>query len=311
MILKQQLLLPMIALLKPRALFVFPGFPPSPLFSLVRERVVLYVHDLFLMDRKRDLGLKARLYMAPSFAFAIRRLKYFMTNSEKTSAELLPRTRGDAQITLYRPYVRNVFALDADGRAARTTSPSPLRIVMVGTIEPRKNYRAAVAIRDALERRGFASAELHIIGREGWGDAAHDLRNARGIALHGYLSLPDAKRVIEQADLYLSTSHDEGLGLPLLEAQYAGLAVVAPDLPVFREVLGSSGLLVDVADADGSAAAIARLLSTPDWRQVTSVAAFDNVRRWNETASRDASRARGVFEHSLEETMQPAPSPAA
>ena len=113
MILAQQLWLPLLALLHPRAIFVFPGFPPSPFFRLVRERVVMYVHDLFLLTRRQDLGRKAKLYMAWPFGVAVKGLKHFLVNSEKTRAELEPFVSADADIGLYRPAVRNVFALSS------------------------------------------------------------------------------------------------------------------------------------------------------------------------------------------------------
>ena len=40
LVLRQQLLFPLLALLHPKAIFVFPGFPPSPLMRLWRNRVV-------------------------------------------------------------------------------------------------------------------------------------------------------------------------------------------------------------------------------------------------------------------------------
>jgi glycosyltransferase involved in cell wall biosynthesis len=303
MILKQQLLLPLLALLNPRALFVFPGFPPSALFALARSRAVLYIHDLFLVTRPQDLGLKAKLYMAGPFRLAVSRLKYFMTNSEKTRAELAAYIRPDSRIALYRPVVRNVFDLSAAGRGERPALPSPLRIVMVGTVEPRKNYAAAVAIRAALERLGFAGTQLHVIGREGWGGATAPLRANPDVVLHGYLSLRDAKRAIEACDLYLCTSHDEGLGLPLIEAQYAGLPVAAPDTTVFREVLGDSGLFFDPSAPEDAARIIAALIASPGWRQATADAALANAERWNALAHLDAQRITGLFERTLQESM--------
>ncbi len=303
MIWRQQVMLPLLALLHPHALFVFPGFPPSPLFLLVRRRTLLYVHDLFLITRRQDLSLKAKLYMALPFRLAVKGLKYFMANSEKTRAELLAHAASDASVALYRPVVRNVFSLSSEGRAERSANPAPLRIIMVGTIEPRKNYAAALAIRAQLEQRGFAGCELHIVGREGWGDAMAALRADPNVRLHGYLSLADAKSVIEAADLYLCTSHDEGLGLPLIEAQFAGLPVVAPDTAVFREVLGVSGTFIDSADPAAAADRIAALLSTTGWRAASANLAEANAQRWNALAERDAARARGLFERKLEETM--------
>ena len=75
-----------------------------------------------------------------------------------------------------------------------------------------------------------------------------------------------ARELLNSADALISTSHDEGLGLPLLEAQYGGLAVIAPEKPVFREVLGSSGSFVDADDAPAAAKKIVAMTEAPDWR---------------------------------------------
>lgn len=295
MIWRQQVWLPLLALFCPNAVFVFPGFPPSPFFTLIPHRVVMYVHDLFLITRRSDLGLKARLYMAGPFSFAVRRLTQFQVNSEKTRRELAPFARSDADIALYRPVVRNVFALDASARATRSDAADPLKLVALGTVEPRKNYGAALAILDAVIAAGHPGAQLHIVGREGWGDARAAIQNHPAVVVHGYLSAVDAKAVLEAADVYLCTSHDEGLGLPLLEAQFAGLAVVAPDQDVFREVLGSSGVFIDPAQPIRAAAIISSLLAQAQWRETTCLSALANVARWNEGATRDGETAKNRF----------------
>lgn len=295
MIWRQQVLLPLLALLNPRAIFVFPGFPPSPLFRLLRERVVMYVHDLFLLTRRKDLGGKARLYMAWPFGIAVRGLKHFLVNSEKTRDELRPFVANDAVIGLYRPSVGNVFALSPRESSPARDHSKPLRVVSIGTIEPRKNLGAALAIVERLAGRLPQGAELHLAGREGWGGVKEQLAASRHVHMHGYLSAGDVRRLIESADIYLCTSHDEGLGLPLLEVQYAGLPVVAPDQPVFREVLGPSGLFIDPAQPGEAANRIAGFLDTHDWRQSAAECALANVARWNEKAQRDAGAARLLF----------------
>lgn len=296
LIIKQQLLFPLLALIHPRARFAFPGFPPSPLMQLCRERVILYVHDLFLATRPQDLGLKAKLYMVWPFRRAVTRLKHFLVNSEKTRAELEPFIAADASIRLYRPPVGNVFALSAAKRKERTDHPDVLRLVAVGTVEPRKNFAYAAAIRDALAKSGgFADVRLDIVGRAGWGGEVERLANRLGVNLCGYLSLAEARAVIEGADLYLCTSHDEGLGLPLLEVQYAGLAVIAPDQPVFREVLRDSAVYIPPADATAAAHAIRSALSLPGWRKRFAHGAQANLERWNSAAVADAARARVMF----------------
>lgn len=295
MILKQQVLLPLLALLHPKARFAFPGFPPSPLFTLFRNRAVFYVHDTFLITRGQDLSLKARLYMAPGFKIAVGRLKHFLVNSEKTQSDLSSYIPGDASIKLYRPAVSNVFKLESQDRFTRADQAIPLKLVALGTVEPRKNYRAALTILDALRAAHDAGAELHIIGREGWGDEGQRIKAHPGVTVHGYLPGAEVSRIMNSADVYICTSHDEGLGLPLLEAQYAGLAVVAPDQSVFREVLGSSATFIDPADATISAAAISKLVTTPGWRAACANAATGNLARWNALAESDLTDVRCIF----------------
>lgn len=292
MILRQQVLIPLLAILNPRARFVFPGFPPSPLMRLIaRDRTLLYVHDLFLINRRQDFGLKARLYMARPFGLAVRGLRHFLTNSEKTRRELEPVAHSDARIALYRPKVGNVFALTPGGGGDRgSTQPPTLRIVALGTVEPRKNYAAAAAIVDALAAQGYPDAGLDIIGREGWGNETERLRSHPRVRLRGFLSAAEAKAAIEAADLYLCTSHDEGLGLPLIEVQFSGLQVVAPDAPVFREVLGASGIYIDPSQPDAAAGIIRTAISVPGWRAEATHAATANIARWNAAAEQDAAR---------------------
>ena len=119
-----------------------------------------------------------------------------------------------------------------------------LRIVSIGTIEPRKNFPAAVKICAALSRRLGREVELHIIGRVGWGVDINSLRQPN-VILHGYVEDARARTIIEASDLLLCTSRAEGLCLPLIEAQYSGMPVVAPNERVFREVLGVSGILLE------------------------------------------------------------------
>jgi glycosyltransferase involved in cell wall biosynthesis len=295
MILKQQILLPLLALLYPRAQFAFPGFPPSPFFALISGRTILYVHDTFLLTRRADLSTKARLYMAPQFAIAVRHLKRFFVNSEKTARELAEHVRPDARILLYRPAVKNHFGLDASERFRSAAKPAPLKIVSMGTVEPRKNYAAALAIQDEIRANFDSDAELHIIGRSGWGHEGAAIAEHPGVTVHGYLTAEDVKAALEAADIYLCTSHDEGLGLPLLEAQFAGLPVAAPDQPVFREVLAQSGTFIRTENPAEAASAITALLSTPGSRQAWAERSMRNVERWNDLADDDFCSVRTIF----------------
>jgi glycosyltransferase involved in cell wall biosynthesis len=285
MIFAQNITLPLKALRDRGALILCPGFPPSFLLSRFGERVLPYIHDLFLLTRDQDLNRKARLYMVKPFRHAVKTLPRFLVNSEYTRDSLRAFCRPDAKIMLYRPAVRNVFSLAP--RAQRTRKADELRLVALGTVEPRKNLLAAAAITGALRQKGFVRARLDILGRFGWGSELEALRALPGVHLHGYQPGEVIRQRVEGADLFINTSHDEGLGLPLLEAQFAGLPVVAPDRAVFREVLGDSGVLIDPDDPGASAEKIKGLVQSGGWRAKSAAAAANNLARWNMAAAAD------------------------
>jgi glycosyltransferase involved in cell wall biosynthesis len=249
------------------------------------SRVLPYIHDLFLLSRPADLNRRARLYMAAPFRLALRRYPRFLVNSSETRQKLADHCRPDAAITLYRPPVRNVFDLDSKARAGRVTQPP--RLVALGTVEPRKNLVAAARITSALRANGFPEATLDIVGRQGWGDDWRELKNSPGVMLHGYQPGERVKQLLRDADLFICTSHDEGLGLPLLEAQYGGLPIIAPDAAIFHEVLGGSGIFVDPDDPAAAATKIAATLSDRQWRRRYVALAAQNLERWNALASAD------------------------
>jgi glycosyltransferase involved in cell wall biosynthesis len=287
MILTQTIGLPARLARSRASILLCPGFPPSPLLLPFGARVVPYIHDVFLLSRRSDLNRRARLYMAEPFRLAVARLPWFLVNSDDTRRKLAPFCRPDAKITLYRPQVRNIFGLSSDRRAGRSGRPAQLRLVALGTVEPRKNFLAAAEIAAALAGHGFGRVTLDIVGRKGWGDDWDRLSTISGVTLHGYQTTENAAAVIDSADAFICTSHEEGLGLPLLEAQYAGLPVIAPDQPIFHEVLGDTGLYVDTRDPGAAAQAIASSLYQAGWRQTHATSAAENLRRWNAIARAD------------------------
>lgn len=287
----QQLTLPWRLARDRRAIVLCPGFPPSVPLTAFGRRVIPYIHDCFLLTRSQDLNWRARAYMTPAFRTAVRRLPWFLVNSEATRGDLSRFARPDAEITLYRPVVRDVFGIgDAAAAAAssRRVSPGgPLHLLAVGTIEPRKNLAAAADIVQHLRDAHGFDAVLDLVGRPGWGGEIERLSRLPGVVVHGYQSAERVRELLGQAHVFISTSHDEGLGLPLIEAQYAGLPVVAPDKAVFREVLGTSGTFIDPADPATAAARIGSLVAEPDVFARALASGSANIGRWNGAAAAD------------------------
>ncbi|WP_018181159.1 glycosyltransferase [Kaistia granuli] len=287
MITAQTVRLPWRLALNRRALALCPGFPPSIPLSHFGNRVIPYIHDTFLLTRPQDLNWRARRYMVPAFAFALKRLPWLLVNSETTRGELAGFARPDAEISLYRPHVRDVFGIAGQASRPRHWAPGEtLRLIAIGTVEPRKNLRAAAAIVDALQAGGL-DAHLDVVGRLGWGDEAEALRASPHVTLHGYQEPDRVRALIGAAHALISTSHDEGLGLTPLEVQHGGLGAIASDIKVFREALGPSGWMIDPADPVASAAIIRERLAQPDALVAAAAQAKANLERWNAAADRD------------------------
>jgi glycosyltransferase-like protein len=165
-------------------------------------------------------------------------------------------------------------------------------VLAVGGIEPRKGSRTLL---DAFARARAAlgpGALLAIAGgetlfdyadyREAWeADAARlGLRVHRGpappaeadVAVLGPVADADMPALYRAADALAFPSEREGFGLVVLEAQAAGLPVVASDLPVLREFLspGEDCLMVPPGDAAALARALVAAASGPGRERLAS-----------------------------------------
>lgn len=143
----------------------------------------------------------------------------------------------------------SVFPLGCDGFVGPAREALPRgaggekRVLMVGTIEPRKGHAQALAAFERMWSRGDQT-ELVIAGREGW-DMSELMRSLRthaelGRRLH-FLDNPDdavLAGLYQSCDLLLMASRGEGFGLPVVEGAYRGIGLMLRDLPVFREVAG-------------------------------------------------------------------------
>lgn len=115
------------------------------------------------------------------------------------------------------------------------------RVLMVGTLEPRKSYTTAL---NAFEEALGTSDEfqLTIVGRRGWKCSAEVTRikflqrhRAPIFWVENMLD-EDLFMSYQESDLLLACSVAEGYGLPLDEAASADLPILARDIPAFREL---------------------------------------------------------------------------
>ena len=96
----------------------------------------------------------------------------------------------------------------------------------------------------------------------------------------GEVSEEDKIRLLHSVDVFCSpNTGGESFGIVTAEAMAAGVAIVASDIPAFRDVLrdGQAGELFAAGDPAALASAAARLLDDPARRAELSAAALDAV----------------------------------
>ena len=114
-------------------------------------------------------------------------------------------------------------------------------VLMVGTIEPRKGYEAALAAFERLWLSRADAPDLVMVGKAGW--KTEDLQSIIrshaefGRRMHWFDQMSDEGLCLlyEASRAVLMASRGEGWGLPLIEAATHRRHVLARDLPVFRE----------------------------------------------------------------------------
>jgi glycosyltransferase involved in cell wall biosynthesis len=242
--------------------FVLP--PPG------RARGVVTVHDLaFLHSPTTVSAASQRLRrLVPR---ALSRAAVVCTPSQAVADEI-----ADAYAV---PADRlQVTPLGVDPLWAATPAPDaewlagaglPARYVLfVGTIEPRKMLPTLIDAVRSLPGTPVGDVPLVLLGPAGWGPQLDLAGLPEGhVVTTGWRDDEDVRRIVAGAAVLAFPSAAEGFGLPPLEAFATGVPVVASDLPVTREVLGTDAdraTLVPPGDAAALADALTARLTRPD-----------------------------------------------
>lgn len=225
-----------------------------------RAAQVVTIHDLFFLAAPHATRAEVRRdYPALAHEHA-QRADAVVANSRYT-ASLVERTFGIAPARIH--------VCSPGPPAWRTLGGAPHLphdgyILFVGTLEARKNIGALLDAYSTLLARRADVPPLVIAGKTtpdaaAWLDRLKRPPLAGRVRHLGYAA--DREALYAGARLLVLPSHDEGFGIPVLEAMSAGIPVVAADRGALPEVLGDAGLLVDPGDTEGLSAALERMLT--------------------------------------------------
>ena len=229
---------------------------------LKRATAWIAVSEFTAGEARRELGLPAdRVHVVPNGVAE----SFF---ARPTAAAIAKRRRG---------------WLGADGARGRFV------VLHVGRCEPRKNVEAAIQALGILRRRGVEAVLVQVGGRlESSHRRAATTSGVEAIVIEeGAVAETALVEAYYAADALVFPSTYEGFGLPVLEAQAAGLPVVISDAPALVEAAGGCSLVAGREPA-ALAESLARVLTDAGTRTTLILRGLRYARTmtWDRTAAK-------------------------
>lgn len=227
-------------------------FSPDNFCSLRSEvPTVMTFHDLGYLHFPQQVKRSARWYYQRYFPRYAVRAERLIAISEAVKQDLLRHYPIEDQKMVVAHHA-------AAGRFAPVDEPTKRRMrerytqghpyfLFVGAIQPRKNVANLIRAFTAFKRNTGRSERLVLAGRMAWHTADVRAELARSpfrshIVLPGFVDEQTLPRLVGSALVFVLPSYLEGFGLPVLEAQEAGVPVLTTNVSALPEVAGRGAL---------------------------------------------------------------------
>jgi glycosyltransferase involved in cell wall biosynthesis len=242
--------------------------------GLGRLGSVVTVHDLTFFDHPEWHERSKVTFFQRAIRRAVARADAIICVSSTTADRLQALLSPAAPIGVVPHGVdHDRFRPDADAAADWTlVEPLGLRpdtetITHLGTLEPRKGVVDLVQAFGLLAA-GRPSAELVLAGLPGWGAAEVEAAVRQSsfrerIHLLGYVDDSAVPALLRRSAVVAYPSHEEGFGLPALEAMACGSLLVTTTGTAMAEFAGAAAWTVPPGDIAALAEALQAALSAP------------------------------------------------
>ena len=247
---------------------LYPNFLGYP--SLFRTPRAPVIHDLTYIDLPEYVSAKNQRDLQKLVPKEIKRSDFLITVSE-FSRQNIEKTYGidpsNVLVTTIPPVKPVIHDAKVSADTLKTLGVNQKYILTLGTIEPRKNIIKLLSAYTQLPESIRNEYALVVAGRIGWNceaEVAELIKVARkGYNVHhlGYVSDKDREILYQSASLFVTASHYEGFGMPILEAMNYGIPCAVSDIPVFHEVGGDNAIYFDQEKPSVIASHLESLLS--------------------------------------------------
>lgn len=221
-----------------------------PPYRIPHVGTVVTVHDLaeiFAPDTQARLVRLGRSILQPR---AVRIATRVIAVSRATAADIAG-IYGRNVHEVVAPLVSSRFKIQAlNSNEIRNRYKLPQNYFLtVGTLEPRKNLGSLIAAYIDRRRNDVQLPPLIIVGGAGWRDesiqsAVEHAEQSGWVRRLGFVPSDDLPALYGGCDVFFMPSIYEGFGMPLVEAQLCGAAVVHGAHPAMVEAAGGVGIAI-------------------------------------------------------------------
>jgi glycosyltransferase involved in cell wall biosynthesis len=158
-------------------------------------------------------------------------------------------------------------------------APDEVLVLTVSRLAPQKNLGLVLDVA-ARAPAGRSRTTFAVVGEGPERGALERRIEAEALPVRLLGRRDDIAGLLAAADLALLTSTWEARALVAQEALLAGVPLVSTRVGGIEELVGSAAVLVDLDDAAGAVAAIARLAADPDERRRLALAGRQRAATW-------------------------------
>lgn len=273
-----------------------------PLNGRPKVPTVMTVHDLIFKLFPEHHKKLNYLFLNRAMPLFVQKADAIITISEASKRDLIEHYGTPAEkITVIYEAADDHFQPPAleEIQAARAKYQLPEQfLLVVGSIEPRKNYSRLIEALMIL-RQKHPDLKLVVVGSKGWlyepfFQRIEELKAGEHVIFPGYVPDEDLPAVYGAATITLMASVYEGFGLPILEAMACGSPVVCSQTSSLPELGGSAAHYFEPTDIDSMAAALDSVLGDPSLQEKMREKGLQQVSQFS--WERAATETLGVYE---------------
>lgn len=233
------------------------------------NRTVLTIHDNVGAEAYSST-LKNKLYRLIWIYLPLWKLKYVTVISQKTKDELLKYYPAAAKKIRV---IHNPLTAELYRRGVTDKKAADIQSLLVGTRSNKNIERVLIATSDL-------TCKIVIVGETD--DVQKQLINESNaeISVRSFISDAELNNIYRSSDILVFPSLYEGFGMPIIEAQAAGCAVITSGIEPMNSVAADAALFVDPLDTKAIEMQIKLLINDLNLRRDLVEKGYANAKRF-------------------------------